>query len=67
MTGAQFYPVDVTDANALDACVERIIKAWGDIDVIVNNVGVGNFAPLTETSIDDFDKVLATNLTRIIF
>lgn len=65
VTGAQFYPVDVTDANALDACVERIIKAWGDIDVIVNNVGVGNFAPLTETSIDDFDKVLATNLRPV--
>lgn len=64
-TGAQFYPVDVTDANALDACVERIIKAWADIDVIVNNVGVGNFAPLTETSIDDFDKVLATNLRPV--
>lgn len=64
-TGAQFYPVDVTDANALDACVERVIKAWGDIDVIVNNVGVGNFAPLTETSIEDFDKVLATNLRPV--
>lgn len=64
-TGAQFYPVDVTDANALDACVERIIKAWGDIDVIVNNVGVGNFVPLTETSIEDFDEVLATNLRPV--
>ncbi len=64
-TGAQFYPIDVTDANALDACVERVIKAWGDIDVIVNNVGVGNFAPLTETSIEDFDKVLATNLRPV--
>ena len=64
-TGAQFYPIDVIDANALDACVERVIKAWGDIDVIVNNVGVGNFAPLTETSIEDFDKVLATNLRPV--
>lgn len=64
-TGAKYYTIDVTDANALDACVERIIKAWGDIDVIVNNVGVGNFAPLTETSIDDFDKVLATNLRPV--
>ena len=64
-TGAQFYPADVIDAEALDACVDRIIKSWGDIDVIVNNVGVGNFAPLTETSIDDFDKILATNLRPV--
>lgn len=64
-TGAQFHPVDVTDASALETCVSRIINSWGDIDVIVNNVGVGNFSPLTETSIDDFDKVLATNLRPI--
>lgn len=64
-TGAKFYPVDVVDASALDVCLMRIIEEWGDIDVIVNNVGVGNFAPLTETSIDDFDKILATNLRPV--
>lgn len=61
-TGSQFYPVDVTDAHALESCMDRILAAWGDIDVIVNNVGVGNFAPLTETTIKDFDRTIATNL-----
>lgn len=61
-TGAKFYPIDVADANALDASLMRVIEEWGDIDVIINNVGVGNFAPLTDTSIEDFDKILATNL-----
>ncbi len=63
--GAKYYPIDVTDANALDTCLTRIIEEWGDIDVIVNNVGVGNFSPLTETSIADFDNVLATNLRPV--
>ena len=64
-TGAQFYPVDVCDVNALEACMARILDSWGDIDVIVNNVGVGNFKPLIEASIDDFETVLNTNLRPV--
>ena len=43
----------------------RLLDAWGDIDVIVNNVGVGNFKPLTETNINDFEEVLKTNLRPV--
>ncbi len=64
-TGSRFYPVDVANAEALDACVADVINLWGDIDIIVNNVGVGNFAPLSETSIEDFDKTIATNLRPV--
>ncbi len=65
LTGARFYPVDVTDVAALEQSMQHVIDDWGDIDVIINNVGVGNFAPLTETSIDDFERVLATNLRPV--
>ena len=64
-TGAQFHPVDVRDVDALEACLARLLDAWGDIDVIVNNVGVGNFKPLTETTINDFEEVLQTNLRPV--
>ena len=48
-TGSQFHPVDVADAAALEACMDRLLSSWGDIDVVVNNVGVSRFTPLTET------------------
>ena len=64
-TGAQFHPVDVRDVDALEACMARLLDAWGDIDVIVNNVGVGNFVPLIESTIDDFEEVLMTNLRPV--
>lgn len=64
-TGAQFYPVDVRDVNALESCMTRILDTWGDIDVIVNNVGLGCFVPLVESTIDDFDNVLALNLRPV--
>ena len=64
-TGAQFYPVDVRDVEALESCLSRILNAWGDIDVIVNNVGVSNFVPLVESTIEDFENVLNTNLRPV--
>lgn len=64
-TGSQFHPLDVTDATALDGAMERVIAAWGGIDVVVNNVGISQFKPLEETSVADFDHVLATNLRPV--
>lgn len=61
-TGAIFYEVDVTDQHQLEHCMERLFALWADIDVVVNNVGVGNFKPITEVSVEDFDKVINTNL-----
>ena len=64
-TGARFYPLDVTDTNALSDAFSDILKRWGDIDILINNVGIGNFKPLSLTSLDDFNTILATNLQPI--
>ncbi len=62
MTGALFYDVDVTEKTSLENCLQNIVEKWGDIDVIVNNVGIGGFKAITEVSVDEFDKVINTNL-----
>lgn len=61
-SGAVFHHLDVADTPALEACVQQLIDEWGDLDVIVNNAGYGGFAPLTETTVDAFDRLLAVNL-----
>ena len=61
-SGARFYPVDVGDSNALQACMHDIFTTWGDIDILINNVGISCFSPISETSVDDFDRIIATNL-----
>ena len=61
-TGARFYPVDVCDVQALEACMQDLFTTWGDLDIIINNVGISCFSPLTETSVEEFDRILATNL-----
>ncbi|MCC8154497.1 MAG: SDR family oxidoreductase [Tannerellaceae bacterium] len=60
-----FYPVDVTEKEQLSALLDTLFVQWGDIDIFINNVGIGGFSPLTETSIEQFDRILATNLRSV--
>lgn len=64
-TGAMFYQVDVSDKVVLTSCIQEILSEWNDIDIIINNVGISLFSPITETSIDDFDKILSINLRPV--
>jgi NAD(P)-dependent dehydrogenase (short-subunit alcohol dehydrogenase family) len=54
---------DVTSSAAVDALVARTVEQLGGLDVLVNNSGVLHPAPLLETSDEDWDRVIATNLT----
>jgi NAD(P)-dependent dehydrogenase (short-subunit alcohol dehydrogenase family) len=61
-TGAQFFALDVCDKGALEGAMQSLFEQWGDIDVVVNNVGVGGFEPITASSVENFEQVIATNL-----
>jgi NAD(P)-dependent dehydrogenase (short-subunit alcohol dehydrogenase family) len=47
--------------------IERLValarSRFGRIDAVVSNAGIGKFAPLSATSVEDWNRVLATNLT----
>ncbi len=60
--GARFFEVDVCDKAALEQCVQTLLDEWGDLDVIVNNVGIGGFEPIVISTVDNFERVINTNL-----
>lgn len=61
-TGARFFALDVCDKDALEEAVHTLLDEWGDIDIIVNNVGIGGFEPITATTVENFERVINTNL-----
>ncbi len=62
---AMFRRVDVRNADALVAFMDEVYTTWGTIDIVVNNVGVSTFTPLADTSVEQFDTVIATNLRPV--
>jgi NAD(P)-dependent dehydrogenase (short-subunit alcohol dehydrogenase family) len=54
--------LDVTDASAAQQAVATAVDRFGRLDVVVNNAGYGNVAPVEDTSIDDFRAQIETNL-----
>lgn len=56
------YHLDVGDALNVEETFKTIINEYGTIDVLINNAGVDVTKPVTELKVDEWDKVLKTNL-----
>jgi len=54
---------DVTDRDAVQAAVTAIESEHGRIDVLVNNAGIQRRGALADFSQQDWDDIIATNLT----
>jgi len=53
---------DVSEPGEVDSALAATLKAFGRIDVLVNNAGVVDDAPFLELSLDELDRVLGINL-----
>jgi 3-oxoacyl-[acyl-carrier protein] reductase len=60
---AEALTLDVTDAAAVEAAPGDIVKRHGRLDIVVSNAGVTRDQLLMRMKRDDWDAVLATNLT----
>jgi len=56
-------PADVTDPRAVEACVRKAEAGLGPVDILVNNAGVFIWRPFLKVSQEEWNLVLATNLT----
>ena len=52
---------DVTDEAAVKRFVAAAVSQLGDLNVLVNNAGMGTFAPLVDTTVLDFERTFKTN------
>lgn len=65
--GLELFELEVTDVNSVANCFDPIIQSWQQIDVLVNNAGVGVFAPFEEISSNNIENMITTNLTGALY
>jgi NAD(P)-dependent dehydrogenase (short-subunit alcohol dehydrogenase family) len=58
--------LDVTDASAARAAVQTALHEFGRLDVVVNNAGYANSAPIEEMAEDDFRAQIEANLFGVV-
>ncbi|WP_435064463.1 SDR family NAD(P)-dependent oxidoreductase [Halobaculum sp. EA56] len=60
------FAVDVSDEESVAALVEAVTEEFGGIDVAHNNAGIeGEGGPITEQSIENWDRVIDVNLRGV--
>lgn len=60
-----FVKTDVRESTEIQRMVEMTVDRFGEIDVLVNNAGVGPVAPVVDLAEEDWDRVLDTNLKGV--
>lgn len=59
---AKGYPADATDAAAVEGVKTAVLADFDKVDILVNNAGVARYAMLWETSVEDYDWMMNTNM-----
>lgn len=56
---------DVRDRDQVKSLFDLATTRFGGVDIVVNNAGIGVFAPLAKLSVEDWHRVLETNVTGV--
>jgi len=55
--------MDAADPEGVHAAISLAVDRWGRLDILHNNAGYTTIAPVDEISVDEWNRVLAVNLT----
>lgn len=61
-TSAMTVTGDIADETAMQSLFDEVEQKFGGIDVVVNTAGVMILAPIADYDLDDFDRVIRTNI-----
>lgn len=61
------HVLDTTDAAAVGAFADAVFAADGGVDLLHNNAGIGHAAPVEDTTLDDWRRVVDVNLMGFVY
>lgn len=62
---AEFYTIDVSKEEEVEALVKYIDEKYGTLDIFVNSVGIWNYAHIYDMPKEAFEKVMAVNVNGL--
>ena len=66
-TGAVAIRADITDRGAVDAALEQVRAALGEVDVLVNCAGIGQIKLFTDLTDGDWHRMIDTHLSGAFY
>jgi NAD(P)-dependent dehydrogenase (short-subunit alcohol dehydrogenase family) len=60
------FKVDVSDEASVEAMFAAALDAFGRVDAVLNVAGIGAASPLADTTLDDYERVMAVNLKGVM-
>lgn len=64
---AIFVKTDVTKKEDVQSLVDKAVTEFGKVDVMLNNAGLMSIAPLSETKVDEWDRMIDINVKGVLY
>ena len=64
---AVFRRVDVSDFGEVEAMVAAAAQAFGGLDILFNNAGIGSFANVVDLTLEDWRRVIDIDLSAVFY
>lgn len=61
------FSLDLRSVDSINSCFDKITERFGEIDVLVNNAGMGNPIPAEKITEEDWDWMMDLNLKGTFF
>ncbi len=61
------YSVDIVNQEEVKAVIDKIEEEYKEIEILVNNAGVGGFKSVVDMSIDEWNNVINVNLNGVFY
>jgi NAD(P)-dependent dehydrogenase (short-subunit alcohol dehydrogenase family) len=58
---------DVRNYPDVDRAMSTTVQRFGGLDIVVNNAGIGGFAPVADMALDTWHGIIDTNVTGVFF